>query len=140
MSDAHLCFGFFREVDTVISSIITQSEQTFFSCFPCVGDSANENLTSPLRGSYCCSIRKIGIDVYRVQELMCERRFEEPLGKRAVLPPISKPKKHFLLGTASFRYVSLASLLVLGRGLPTRNAVWLYLKMREPSAITDIKW
>jgi hypothetical protein len=27
-----------------------------------------------------------------VQELMCERMFEEPLGKCTVLPPIIKPK------------------------------------------------
>ncbi len=37
----------FKGVDTVVSSVITQSEQTFFPCFPCVGDSLNENLSSP---------------------------------------------------------------------------------------------
>jgi hypothetical protein len=40
---------FFGEVDSVVSSDITQSEQNFFPCFPCVGDSSNENLTSPQR-------------------------------------------------------------------------------------------
>ena len=37
-------------VNTVVSSVVTQSEQTFFPCcFPCVGDSSNENLSSPQR-------------------------------------------------------------------------------------------
>jgi hypothetical protein len=40
---------FFGEIDKVVSSISTQSEQTFFPCFPCVGDSENKNLTSPQR-------------------------------------------------------------------------------------------
>jgi len=30
--------------------------------------------------------------MYRGQELMRERTFEEPLGKRTVLPPLIKPK------------------------------------------------
>ena len=82
------CFG---GVDTVVSSVITQSEQTFFPCFPCVGDSSNENLTSPQRELLLWHW-KLGINMYRVQELMRERTFEEPLGKRTVLPPIIKPK------------------------------------------------
>jgi hypothetical protein len=38
---------FFGEIDKVVSSIFTQSEQTFFPCFPCVGNSENKNLMSP---------------------------------------------------------------------------------------------
>ncbi len=40
---------FFGEIDKVVSSIFTQSEQSFFPCFPCVVDSENKNLTSPKR-------------------------------------------------------------------------------------------
>jgi hypothetical protein len=35
---------------------------------------------------------KLGINIYRVQKLMRERTFEEPLGKCTVLPPIIKQK------------------------------------------------
>ena len=93
MSDAYLCFGFFSGgVNTVVSSVVTQSEQTFFPCcFPCVGDSANENLTSPQRELLLWHWT-LGINMYRVQELMRERTFEESLGKRTVLPPIINPK------------------------------------------------
>ncbi len=65
------CFG---GVDTVVSSVITQSEQTFFPCFPCVGDSLNENLTSPQRELLLWHW-KLGINMYRVQELMREQTF-----------------------------------------------------------------
>jgi hypothetical protein len=77
----------FEGVDTVVSSVITQSEQTFFPCFPYVGDSSNENLSSPQRELLLWHW-KLGINMYRVQELMREQTFEEPLGKRTVLPPI----------------------------------------------------
>jgi hypothetical protein len=35
---------FFGEIDKVVSSIFTQSEQTFFPCFSCVGNSENKNM------------------------------------------------------------------------------------------------
>ncbi len=35
---------------------------------------------------------KLGISMYRVQELMREWTYEEPLGQRTVLPPILKAK------------------------------------------------
>jgi hypothetical protein len=82
---------FFWEIDKVVSSIFTQSEQTFFPCFPCVADSENKILTSPQRELLLWHW-KLGINMYWVQELMRERTFEEPLGKRMVLPPIIKPK------------------------------------------------
>ena len=65
---------FFGEVDSVVSSVITRSEQTFFPCFPCVGDSSNENLTSPQRELLLWHW-KLGINMYRVQELMREQTF-----------------------------------------------------------------
>jgi hypothetical protein len=108
---------FFGKINKVVSSIFIQSEQTFFPCFPCVGNSENKNLTSPQRELLLWHW-KLGINMYWVQELMRERRFEEPLGKHMVLPPIIKPNS-LLLKTVSFQYVSLASLLVPGRGLPT---------------------
>jgi hypothetical protein len=82
---------FFGEIDKVVSSIFTQSEQTFFPCFPYVGDSENKNLTSPQRELLLWHW-KLGINMYWVQELMHERTFKEPLGKRTFLPPIIKPK------------------------------------------------
>jgi hypothetical protein len=78
------------EIDKIVSSMFTQLEQTFFPCFPCVGDSANKNLTSPHRELLLWHW-KLSINMYQVQELMCERMFEEPLGKWTVLPPIIKP-------------------------------------------------
>ena len=82
---------FLGEIDKVVSSIFTQSDQTFFPCFPCVGDSENKNLTSPQRELLLWHW-KLGINMYRVQELMRQRTFEEPLGQRTILPPIIKLK------------------------------------------------
>jgi hypothetical protein len=92
---------FFGEIDKVVSSIFTQSKQTFFPCFPCFGNSGNKNLTSPQRELLLWH-RKLGINMYQVQEVMRERTFEEPLGKCTVLPPIIKPNS-LLLRTVSFR-------------------------------------
>jgi hypothetical protein len=75
----------------VVSSIFTQSEQTFFPCFPCVCNSKNENLTSSQRELLLWHW-KLVINMYWAQELIHERMFEEPLGKCMVLPPIIKPK------------------------------------------------
>ena len=83
---------FFGEIDKVVLSIFTQSEQTFFPCFPCVvGKSENKNLTSPQRELLLWHW-KLDINMYRVQELMCEWTFEEPLGQHTIQPPIIKPK------------------------------------------------
>jgi hypothetical protein len=71
---------FFGEIDKVVSSIFTQSEQTFFPCFPCVGNLENKKLTSTKRELLLWHW-KLGINMYWVQELMHERTFEEPLGK-----------------------------------------------------------
>jgi hypothetical protein len=98
---------FFGKIDKVVSSIFTQSDQTFFPCFSCVGDSENENLTSPQRKLLLWNW-KLDINMYWVQELMHERMFKEPLGQCTILPPIIKPNSH-MLGTALFRLVSLAS-------------------------------
>ncbi len=91
MSGAHACFGFFGEIDKIVSSIFTQSDQTFFPCLSCIGDSENNNLTSPQRELLLWHW-KLGINMYRVQELMRERTFEEPLGQCIIPPPIIKPK------------------------------------------------
>ncbi len=87
---------FFGEIDKVVSSIFTQSEQTFFSYFSCVGNSENKNLMSPQRELLLWHW-KLGINMYQVQELMRERTFEEQLSKCTVLPPIIKPKIPFCL-------------------------------------------
>ncbi len=92
LSQMHIpILNFFGEIDKVVSSIFTPSEQTFFPCFPCVGNSENKSLTSPQRELLLWHW-KFGINMYQVQGLMHERTFEEPLGKCTVLPPIIKPK------------------------------------------------
>ena len=73
-----------------------QSEQTFFPCFPCVGNLENKKLTSTKRELLLWHW-KLGINMYWVQELMPEKTFEKPLGKCMVLPPIIKPKIPFCL-------------------------------------------
>jgi hypothetical protein len=87
---------FFEEINKVVSSIFTQSEQSFFPCFPCVGNSENKNLTSPQRKLLLWHW-KLGINMYWVQELMHDRTFEEPLGKLTILPPIYQTKIPFCL-------------------------------------------
>jgi hypothetical protein len=82
---------FFGEIYKVVSSIFSQSDQTDFPCFPCIGDSENENLISP-QTELLLWHWKLGINMYWVQELTRERTFEEPLGQRTILPPIIKPK------------------------------------------------
>jgi hypothetical protein len=83
---------FFREIEEVVSSIVSQSEQTFFPCILCVGNSENKNLTSPQRELLLWHW-KLGINMYhRVQELMRDRMLEEPLGKHIFFLPIIEPK------------------------------------------------
>jgi hypothetical protein len=65
---------FFWEIDKVVSSIFTQSEKTFFPCFPCVGNSENTKLTSPQKELLLWHW-KLGINMYWFQELMHERTF-----------------------------------------------------------------
>jgi hypothetical protein len=82
---------FFGEIERSISSIVSNAESNCFPCFPCVGDVENANLTSPQRELLLWHW-KLGISMYRVQELMQERTYEEPLGQRTVLLPIIKAK------------------------------------------------
>jgi hypothetical protein len=118
LSQTHIpVLDYFGEIGKVVSSIFTQSEQTFFPCFSCVGDSEKKKLTSPQRELLLWHW-KLGINMYQVQKLMRERTFEEPLRKHMVLPPIIKPKFPSARNCV-IRYVSLASLLVPGRRLPT---------------------
>jgi hypothetical protein len=91
MSGGHVCFGFFGKIDKVVSTIFTQSDLTFLPGFPCVGDSENKNLTS-LQRELLLWHWKLSINMYQVQELMHERTFDEPLGQRTILPPITKQK------------------------------------------------
>ncbi len=82
---------FFGEIERSVSSIVSNAESNCFPCFPFVGDSENANLTSPQRELLLWHW-KLGISMYRVQELMRERTYEEPLGQRTVLLPIIKAK------------------------------------------------
>jgi hypothetical protein len=79
----------FEQIDSVGSSIVTQSEQSFFPCFLCVSDSENKNWSSSQRELLLWHW-KLGINMYWVQELMREGTYEEPFSKRTILPPIIK--------------------------------------------------
>jgi hypothetical protein len=98
---------FFGEIDKLVSSIFTQSDQTFFPCFPCVSDSENKNLTSPQRELLLWHW-KLGINMYWVQELMHERTFRNRWVTAQSCHLLLNLNSH-LLGTALFRLVSLAS-------------------------------
>ena len=79
-----------EEIDIVVSSIFTQSDQTFFPCFLWVSDLENKNSTSPQRELLLWHW-KLGINMYQVQELMRERKFKGPFGQHTILPPIIQP-------------------------------------------------
>ncbi len=72
---------FFGDIDSSVSSIVDNAESNCFPCFPCVSDSAKENLTSPQRELLLWHW-KLGINM----------TYEEPLGQRTVLPSITKAK------------------------------------------------
>ncbi len=87
---------FFGDIDQfflTLKALADQSsgDQSSFPCFPCVGDSLNSNLTSAQKELLLWHW-KLGINMYWVQTLMRERTYEDPLGRRTVLPPIIKPK------------------------------------------------
>jgi hypothetical protein len=69
----------------------TDLEHHSLFCGPCVGSQADKNLSGPqkklLRWHW-----KLGISMYRIQEMMRERHYEEPDGKKTILPAIIKPK------------------------------------------------
>ena len=60
-------------------------------CGPCVGANANENLSAPQKELLKWHW-KLGISMYRIQEMMRERHYEEPNGNKTILPAIIKPK------------------------------------------------
>jgi hypothetical protein len=60
-------------------------------CGPCVGVTKNENLSAPQKELLKWHW-KLGISMYRIQEMMWERHYEEPNGNRTILPAIIKPK------------------------------------------------
>ena len=60
-------------------------------CGPCVGANGNENLSAPQKELLKWHW-KLGISMYRIQEMMRERHYEEPNGNKTILPAIIKPK------------------------------------------------
>ncbi len=60
-------------------------------CGPCVGATGNENLSAPQK-ELLKWLWKLGISMYRIQEMMCERHYEEPNGNKTIFPAIIKPK------------------------------------------------
>ena len=82
---------FFGEINSTVSPIVANAESNCFPCFPSIGDAENSNLSSPQKELLLWHW-KLGIGMQRIQELMRERTYEEPLGQRTVLPPIIKAK------------------------------------------------
>jgi len=88
---------FFTDIDQFFLTMKTLTvhssgtDQSSFPCFPCVGDSSNSNLSSAQKELLLWHW-KLGINMYRVQTLMRERTYEDPLGRRTILPPMIKPK------------------------------------------------
>ena len=82
---------FFGEINSTVSPIVANAESNCFPCFPSIGDAENSNLNSPQKELLLWHW-KLGIGMQRIQELMRERTYEEPLGQRTVLPPIIKAK------------------------------------------------
>jgi hypothetical protein len=60
-------------------------------CAPCVGVPANKNLSGPQKELLKWHW-KLGIGMYCIQSLMCERHYEEPDCKTTIVPVIIKPK------------------------------------------------
>ncbi len=60
-------------------------------CGLCVGTSENENLSASQKELLKWHW-KLGISIYRIQEIMRERHYEEPNGNKTILPAIIKPK------------------------------------------------
>ena len=82
---------FFGDMDAFASPMVVNAESNCFPCFPSIGDSENSNLTNPQKELLLWHW-KLGIGMQRIQELMRDRTYEEPLGQHTVLPPIIKAK------------------------------------------------
>ncbi len=57
----------------------------------CGSTPASENLSGPQKELLKWHW-KLGIGMYSIQSLVCERHYEEPDGKMTILPAIIKPK------------------------------------------------
>ena len=60
-------------------------------CGACVGAAENENI-SPAQKELLKWHWKLGIGMYRIQEMMRERHYEDPDGRTTILPAIIQPK------------------------------------------------
>jgi hypothetical protein len=70
---------------------VLDSEHFSNFCGACVGAAENENIsaaqTELLKWHW-----KLGIGIYRIQEMMRERHYEDPDGRTTILPAINQPK------------------------------------------------
>jgi hypothetical protein len=82
-------FDFFGDMDGFASPMVANAESNCFPCFPSIGHSDNSMLTNPQKELLLWHW-KLGIGMQRIQELMRDRTYEEPLGQHTVLPPIIK--------------------------------------------------
>jgi hypothetical protein len=78
----------------------------------CIGISNNENLSTPQKELLKWHW-KLGVSMYRVQEMMRERHYEEPNGNKTILPVIIKLKYAMNCPTLSTsplaQYITLAA-------------------------------
>jgi hypothetical protein len=79
-------------------------------CSLCVGTTENKNLSAPQKELLKWHW-KLGVSMYCIQEMMCERHYEEPNGNKTILPAIIMPK----LALAQNCIVPLCHLCLLAR-------------------------
>ena len=60
-------------------------------CGPCVGHAGNDNLSGPQKELLLWHW-KLGISMFRIQELMRPQKIEEPSGRETQMSPVIKPK------------------------------------------------
>ena len=84
---------FFNNQDLRICTQVGVTGHDHYTNFSgsCVGISNNDNLSTPQKELLKWHW-KLGISMYRIQEMMRERHYEEPNGNKTILPAIIKPK------------------------------------------------
>ena len=84
--------GEFRSQASIFDTISNKQASAFSTCFPCVADETNQQLTGPQKELLLWHW-KLGINMQHVQELMHDRVFQDGDDEPIRLPPIL-PTKH----------------------------------------------
>ncbi len=70
---------------------VLDSEHFSKFCGACAGAAENENISAAQKELLKWHW-KLGIGMYRIQEMMCEGHYEDPDGRTTILPAIIQPK------------------------------------------------